>query len=826
MMNRTNVGIMALGAANGVDDDVPIPIVPLPETLLGQHTVDGGVQTGVKAYRDPSYVTDGIDSTNIIDRSTTMTTTTTNYNNNKEIRGGWTTSICGLFQDPTRKSDFCAVTCFGVLLMDRNEYLLSRFRSTTAAGRTQQGAPQDDDLHHEDGVRPNWKRRCVLTFAIPLILQCIIMYLATTEGTNSTMIGTLHLVLLGCIIFLLYTGRVQRYNIRKQVVNKLSLERQQEEEGQQYHQGNNTRENEYMGRAVMMDTGYATAVCCCYSKDVVSTSGRMHQQQQQQLQDGTTANTATKRGDLGTCLWNALAACCCGGCCGCWLQCCGSCGTNQETIEIERLLFQEDPGHLFVTLQIDYITFQPFQEYYTRFLNLRSMGPAPSVIQEWTNQWNVLSDLSKHILRWFIGGMVVLGILSICLGKEGMYLLAIIGTTVQSGLVLYLLHWRWNRDDISVDAIIKYTASGFVLAIFMAIVIEQVFMVMLGLIFTVFIIFDLVTLDTHGVPIDQWTADPSNIQQLEKDHWGQLAFVAIVLSFLIAAFTEELMKYYTYWMTETPDLKTLSELGMVGSSNDGAGIQGRNRPEVDTIIRRSKATTIAMVAVATGFAWSENIMYIQKQHGMYNMAIILLFRSILPVHELCAALQSIGIVRRDIENHPQWQLGNSIFSAVLVHGLYDFVLIFGGIVTVITKDLDDTTSADGGGNNNVIVDPNQPLKIRDVLMGISYGLPVLLLAVWYYVWEAKKQRLRLQAMEGYSTIDRSAVDWTDIDHDVNGPIDDVNNNYNNNNNYYNTDDDGGSTSGGREYDNAPERAVLQMDHSTVASQHDDDHPFV
>ena len=55
---------------------------------------------------------------------------------------------------------------------------------------------------------------------------------------------------------------------------------------------------------------------------------------------------------------------------------------------------------------------------------------------------------------------------------------------------------------------------------------------------------------------------------------------------------------------------------------------------------------------------------------------VLLVRALLPVHPIVAAIQSIGVCRRDLEGESSHQLGRIIFPAVMIHGTFDFVLWF------------------------------------------------------------------------------------------------------------------------------------------------------
>jgi hypothetical protein len=80
-----------------------------------------------------------------------------------------------------------------------------------------------------------------------------------------------------------------------------------------------------------------------------------------------------------------------------------------------------------------------------------------------------------------------------------------------------------------------------------------------------------------------------------------------------------------------------------------------------------------MVTVALGFACAENLHYVfvYSPPGLDMEIITLVVRCMFPVHPLCAALQSIGVCRRELEQQqlPTVQrdgLGRIIFPAYML----------------------------------------------------------------------------------------------------------------------------------------------------------------
>jgi hypothetical protein len=101
---------------------------------------------------------------------------------------------------------------------------------------------------------------------------------------------------------------------------------------------------------------------------------------------------------------------------------------------------------------------------------------------------------------------------------------------------------------------------------------------------------------------------------------------------------------------------------------------------------------------------------------------------IFPVHAVAAAIQSIGVVRRDVERDTQCFLGRHVLlPAVLFHGTFDWILMFGDFV--------------GQATTNLIV----------------LALSTVLGAFGYYLVLAKRQRKRLTSRDQQASIDKSTL---------------------------------------------------------------------
>ena len=205
----------------------------------------------------------------------------------------------------------------------------------------------------------------------------------------------------------------------------------------------------------------------------------------------------------------------------------------------------------------------------------------------------------------------------------------------------------------------------------------------------------------------------------------------VIQAFLVAAAVEELCKYYSFRAVEHPDLLFLTGLdrlkqdkkAMIGGdqaypcsfnnassencrgqsfdrsfsfnksdrkrhhrgNNSPAGTPRRNRnprfgdddqndePDIRTPRQQAAAVTTAMISVAVGLACAENFIYVFFLGGNNTQEeiIMLIFRSIFPVHALCAGMQSIGINNKFLEEGETGArvgVGKIVLPEILLHG--------------------------------------------------------------------------------------------------------------------------------------------------------------
>ena len=329
-------------------------------------------------------------------------------------------------------------------------------------------------------------------------------------------------------------------------------------------------------------------MCSC----VVSDRMRLTEEQQQQLLHMTPnyQETQTIPSDGCTRLWKCLSTICCG-CCGCWYNCWGACATAQEHRELRRRLPKE-------RYQIDYITMQPYSDYVPALQDIIERGDL-----SFTSHFKALSKLAKTIVRLFCGLFAVIAAIILLAGKRfPIARLIVVGATLgQALLVLYVVHWRKHRLDLSLDAVIKLFGSGFCFATGIAMIVEMISTGLGNLVFFIAIVFEIVEDDD---PQELPSADDNNpndslhfMQTFAERHLLTFVLYVAFQAFVVAGLTEELSKYFCFWMVEHPDYPDERD-------DDGDALQEKG------VHSTASAITCGMVATAAGFACAENFLYV------------------------------------------------------------------------------------------------------------------------------------------------------------------------------------------------------------------------
>lgn len=466
------------------------------------------------------------------------------------------------------------------------------------------------------------------------------------------------------------------------------------------------------------------------------------------------------------------------------------CATGQEEREVDLLVPKEER-------EIDYVTFEPYKQYFPSIERLRHLKEGSLGAH-----CSALSSLSRNLLKGL--GIILSLVLLFALSDIDKHftlenMLVVFATFLQAIAVLYLVHWRNCRFILSLDAVIKFFASGFLFGTSLAIVSEMLIstVVSVGLFFVV--LFEL------GAMPDK--SDPNEVAKtLIKENAWLGVVSAFINAFAIAAVIEELCKYFGFWMVEHPDLPSPGEESCF-SLNDGSDEENielgavsttseeRNREKKDTVgdhertfklatkensLQRSlnsngTGITVAMVTVALGFACCENLEYIFSTSDVKTELFTLLIRSVIPVHALAAAIQSIGVCRRDLEGDRKYKLGRIIFPAVLLHGSFDFFLMVTEVL-LVERHVDDIFGDNGLSGEDIAynaalneckkydavdeekwppkgsgpVDVDEIIDSTDIAMSATaFGLALssVIAGAVYYVLNSRAQKARLEVLD-------------------------------------------------------------------------------
>lgn len=115
----------------------------------------------------------------------------------------------------------------------------------------------------------------------------------------------------------------------------------------------------------------------------------------------------------------------------------------------------------------------------------------------------------------------------------------------------------------------------------------------------------------------------------------------------------------------------------------------------------------------------------------------LFLRSLLPLHPVAAALQSLGIVERDLEK--RGQLGRAVIPAIVLHGIFDFAVIFPATLAIAKSP--PPATADGEEPESA------EMNVGLLLFTTSLGFLTVVLGLVYYFVQERNQRGRLNAVQ-------------------------------------------------------------------------------
>ena len=274
-----------------------------------------------------------------------------------------------------------------------------------------------------------WRRLGINVFPSAALLGAIAWSTSTSRspsadvGSGNLLTLSLALALIGHVAFVLIRAGRKRAEFRRNLVRALYVGDHDSDDGAGDGNGGAEAEDDARGyvRGRDRDIGRAHAsCCCCYSSaGVVSGDG---DDEPLPLARRVHPATPERGGDLCSCLWACLKRVCCGGCCGCWLMCCGLCAIAQEAAEVDGMAERMvttiggggagdgplSPAGTPGGTHVDYVTFQPWYEYFSKIDDLRNAADGEFVAHCWA-----LSDLSTGLLRGLAGALVALALFAL-----------------------------------------------------------------------------------------------------------------------------------------------------------------------------------------------------------------------------------------------------------------------------------------------------------------------------------------------------------------------------------------------------------------------------
>jgi len=348
----------------------------------------------------------------------------------------------------------------------------------------------------------------------------------------------------------------------------------------------------------------------------------------------------------------------------------------------------------------------------------------------------------------------------------------------------------WNRFDLSLDAVVKYFACGFFICTTTCIAYELVaskialkLIAFLNFLGTEALVFSRMH---SSMPIEDYGGPSESNNQtyystVENPIGYQITIAiisAITNAFFVAGSVEEFCKYLCFWMVEHPDLENNVIVPPSHSRDASSGrfreatIEGtastnecydeeRTRlylrdqntsPIVSThnnvifaptapLVSVAEAVTVAMITVALGFACAENLLYVFVYTPPDFSAEIstLYVRCLFPIHPLAAAIQSIGVCRRELEQNMSTGVGRIIFPSWILHGCFDFSLMaYSAITKILARHNSVNHSSEIGGGAEIDDDNSVPY--------LCYVMAVPFIGMLYFLLESWKQRERLEHM--------------------------------------------------------------------------------
>lgn len=351
--------------------------------------------------------------------------------------------------------------------------------------------------------------------------------------------------------------------------------------------------------------------------------------------------------------------------------------------------------------------------------------------------------------------------------------------------IIGVVHGIFHKSELSLDAVIKFFAAGFLIAFPTAFFFE-VITINIGL--TIAYSLDTILGAIIGSSYVDW---------IDANYRGLLTIAEVIQSYLCAALIEELCKYYTFRTVEHPDLIFLTGLdrgeqekdafngglevypfsrdnaSRLNQSFDFSNVTRQSRQnnhrgkstdmqeivpsdvspsskcdegsDVRTARQCAAAVTTAMISGAIGLACAENFVYVFFLGGndTGEELVMLLFRSIFPLHALCAAMQSIGVIKNFLEKEDfgptKVGVGDIIIPSIILHGTFDAVLMILNSYVDFSEDYYD--------QNGGYYDASQYNGTLLNIVGATCVVVVMLMGIYWYVRQNTLQKNRQKLLQ-------------------------------------------------------------------------------
>mmetsp|Transcript_4793 Transcript_4793/g.6716 ORF Transcript_4793/g.6716 Transcript_4793/m.6716 type:complete len:861 (+) Transcript_4793:508-3090(+) len=742
---------------------------------------------------------------------------------------GFSTSITSIFSSPSNaRVDCCALSCCGMFQSDYNRYVLLGKRP------------------------PTFKNRFLQYIGIPLAMFFVagaaavfIPYANVNQFTCTTLLFLCLFWIIGGCLQTTYKNSLTRkellllrkmhLEIKSDASPKRTKDRYVSSKGESSSYEDDSDEDdsddEYNLGQTEAEMTTAHRMCGCYPSD------------DRWVDDETRNIQSPWSFGFCSCLSRTFASLCCGKLFCCQLQILGACALAQEGRQIDDLVPIEKR-------RIDYVTFQSYLSYYNPIRRLRQEKDGNLC------HYGSLSKLSRVLIKILAALTLFLFGISFIIPHnyslvniqfDWRNMVVFVATFGQSFVILYFIHWQWNRFDISLDAVIKFFACGFLLTTTTAIgfeLLESILLKAFAVLLMKFLplevqsgnynygssgsgsdvsIIDFTSygsgLSSIGDSYSSTTAASSGKSAYKDAFVRQYPWIQIIFTFcsayLVAALVEETCKHFGFLMVEHPDFMTETELQAAADfgvpkrdenmPDDrfewGGGLDGlecgdcddpdpegtnydsfdeksardrdpdrrstakngasatsssSNNPTVASGITMAKvelvpcpkrtyqskagAITVAMVAVSLGFQCCENLIYIfvYNNKDLVTEVAVLISRSLFPIHPLCAAIQSIGVIRQKLERDQSIGIGRILFPALMLHGTYDFTIMVLSFLSQLAND---------DGNDDDEVNGDSKLALVYATIGLFSSCGFVIAGVFYYVVESGKQLSRLESID-------------------------------------------------------------------------------